>query len=370
MVERVDSFSSLQEELGVASFKQRFPWLGGDLQTLRDTFVTDRLPLDTGKAIEIGVPALPSGAAGKGHLLAFLDVPADISNTRAIVLLLHGLGGSSRRIGLRRMAFCLLNAGFGVLRLNLRGADPGRDLAGGTYAAECNSDLVPVVTRARKLCEVLGRQVKGSKGPLPLFGAGISLGGTMLLNVCLEKQNVFEKKKPVFDGLVCTSSPLDLSDCSASIERPRNSVYQSWLVKRLIRQTLADPFGINDFERETLCSMTNRRVPTTIRAFDAAITAPRWGYRDVETYYAEASPLTKLCKDMNGLPPTLFLHALDDPWVPAEAAKKLAERIPFNEYSRVQVILTEKGGHNGFHGIKGCWGDRLVEKWLTKICPD
>jgi len=37
-------------------------------------------------------------------------------------LLLHGLGGSSRRRGLRRMALTFINAGFAVLRLNLRGA--------------------------------------------------------------------------------------------------------------------------------------------------------------------------------------------------------------------------------------------------------
>ena len=108
-------------------------------------------------------------------------------------LMIHGLGGSSRRLGLRRMASALVHAGFGVLRLNLRGADPGRHLAGGTYAAECNSDLVPVIIRARRICDLLGKQVDGLKGALPLFGAGISLGGTILLNACLQKKYAFKK---------------------------------------------------------------------------------------------------------------------------------------------------------------------------------
>ncbi|MCP4973663.1 MAG: alpha/beta hydrolase, partial [Prochlorococcus sp.] len=106
-------------------FEQRLPWLGGDLQTLRDTFRAVDLPADSGEEILIDVPAMPSGAAGAGQLLAMLDRPATQQSTSGLVVLLHGLGGSSRREGLRRMAITLQQAGFAVLRLNLRGADPG-----------------------------------------------------------------------------------------------------------------------------------------------------------------------------------------------------------------------------------------------------
>ena len=370
LVGRDDSCPSLLEELDLPSFEQRFPWIGGDLQTLRDTFISERLPADTGKKIEIAVPSLSTGAAGAGHLLALLDIPKDFSYTRGVVLLLHGLGGSSRRLGLRRMACSFLEAGFAVLRLNLRGADPGRHLAGGTYAAQCNSDLGPVIVRARRLCELLGKQVDVCKGPLPLFGAGISLGGTMLLNACLEKKHIDEKGKPVLDALVCTSSPLDLEACSASIERPRNRVYQRWLLNRLVRQTLADPFGVHDREKDLLSLKSESGFPRTIRAFDAAITAPRWGYKDVNDYYLEASPLLKLPKSSAMLPPILFLQALDDPWVPAAGVEQLAEHISSSQFRRFKFMLTKKGGHNGFHGIKGCWGDLLVQKWFTRLWID
>ena len=367
---RVEPLSPFQEGLDLQvqnTFQQRFPWIGGDLQTLRDTFVSEKLPLDSGEPYEIPVPSLPTCDSGKGHLLAFLDLPQDSSKTRGLVLLLHGLGGSSRRLGLRRMGLRFLQAGFGVLRLNLRGADPGRHLAGGTYAAQCNSDLMPVIKKARQLCEVLGENSSGRKGPLPLFGAGISLGGTMLLNACLLNKQSFKSDKPLLDALICTSSPLDLEECSLSIERFRNSIYQRWLLKRLVRQTLADPFGVSDDEKEFLTSCNKENLPLTIRAFDSAITAPRWGYRDVNAYYLEASPLQSLCSALSEMPPMIFLQALDDPWVPAQGAKKLMETISFNQNSRVQVVLTKHGGHNGFHGVKGCWGDDLVQKWLLNL---
>ena len=371
MAERVDIVdSSLHQQLGLCLFEERFPWIGGDLQTLRDTFVDEDLPLDSGEAIEIAVPALKSGAADKGYLLSYLNLPAEISKTRALVLLLHGLGGSSRRNGLRRMACCLLNAGFGVLRLNLRGADPGRHLAGGTYAAACNSDLLPVLIRARQLCVSLGVQVKGNKGSLPLFGAGISLGGTILLNACLGIKNSVQIDKPVLDGLVCTSSPLDLRTCSSSIERLRNRLYQGWLLKRLVSQTLADPFGISDKEKDALFAITKNRNSQSIREFDSAITAPRWGYKDVDSYYLEASPFSQIIRDTTRLPPTLFLQSSDDPWVPSEGIKKFARSNAFHHDSRIKIILTLKGGHNGFHGVEGCWGDHLVERWFSKILSE
>lgn len=334
--------AQLLRQLGIASFEQRWPWIGGDLQTLRDTLRPVQLPPESGEPIEVDVPALASGAAAAGQLLALLDRP--LSAPRAVVLLLHGLGGSSAREGLRRMGLALQGAGFAVLRLNLRGADPGRHLAGGTYAARCNSDLLPVIARARALAQ--GR---------PLLGAGISLGGTMLLNACLEAPGVL-------DGLFCASSPLDLAACSASIERPRNRIYQRWLLKRLVRQTLADPFGVSALEQTLLHGAA---APRTIRAFDSAVTAPRWGFADVEAYYREASPLQHLLATPDRLPPTLLLQALDDPWVPAADAQALASALPAS--GNVRVLFTARGGHNGFHGRAGCWGDQLAVAWLGSI---
>ena len=281
---------------------------------------------------------------GEAALLALVDPPVD-GAPRALVLLLHGLGGSSEREGLRRMGLSLTAAGFAVWRLNLRGAGPGRPLAPGTYAARCDRDLLPVLELARQRA-----------GGLPLFGVGISLGGTMLLNACLASPGVL-------DGVVCTSSPLDLALCSQQIELPRNRVYQRWLLRRLCAQTLADPFGVSDAERQAL---QGPERPRTIRGFDAAITAPRWGYASVDDYYREASPLPRLLSAAADLPPSLLLHALDDPWVPASGAQFLAQQ----DLAGLEVVLTAHGGHNGFHGVGdqplSCWGDQLVASWLKR----
>ena len=89
----------------------------------------------------------------------------------------------------------------------------------------------------------------------------------------------------MLDGLFCASSPLDLAACSASIERPRNRVYQRWLLKRLVRQTLADPFGVSADEKAKL----QATPPRSIREFDSAVTAPRWGFADCLLYTSDAA---------------------------------------------------------------------------------
>ncbi len=363
-----NSNTELLKKLGVSPFQQRLPWLGGDLQTLRDTFRKDNLPKDIGEPIKVSVPSLPNSSDCEGYLLAFLDRPSRLERIRGLVLMLHGLGGSSRRSGLRRMAYSLTVAGFAVLRVNLRGSDPCRHLVSGTYAANCNTDLGPVVIRARKLCEELSKNHLTSKSRLPLLGAGISLGGTILLNACLDKRLTSKNDEPLLDGLICASSPLDLAACSRSIEKPRNLLYQKWLLQRLVRQTLSDPFGIKPDELRYLKDTQKKIGPSnTIRDFDSFITAPRWGYKNVDDYYLKASPLQNILNNPICLPPTLFLQAEDDPWVPAKGAKDLKESIYNKKTQPIEVLLTSHGGHNGFHGETGCWGDELVQNWFKGL---
>ena len=337
--------ASLPAALGLEPFRPRLPWLNGDLQTLRDTLRPVALPPEAGEPVPIPV-------GGGDQLLGLLDPPLNRAEPLGLVLLMHGLGGSSNRSGLRRMGHTLQHAGFAVLRLNMRGAGPGRELARGTYAASCNSDLLPALARARQLAA--GR---------PLLGMGISLGGTKLFNALLSGPGLL-------DGLVTISSPLDLAACSAQIERPRNRIYKRWLLQRLVAQTLADPFGVSTRERALLEGRSAIGPITSIRTFDDAITAPRWGYRSVEHYYREASPLPQLRARSACLPPTLVLHAIDDPWVPVEAARQLAAL----QLPGVEVLLTTAGGHNGFHARcdggsdgPGNWGDRLTARWFAQL---
>jgi predicted alpha/beta-fold hydrolase len=346
---------TLLRELGFPRFRQRPPWWGADLQTLRDTLRGCRLEEHQAEVVQL--PVGPDAS-----LVGLLDQPLQ-GNPQALVLVCHGLGGSSDSDGTRRLAMALRREGFAVLRLNLRGAGRGRELAPGSYAADCSRDLLPVLRQLRLLADHLG----ASRSPLPLAGAGLSLGGTILLNA---SRAALQRREPGLDALACISSPLDLAACSRQFARPRNRLYERWLTRRLCHQVLADPQGLSEAERQAL---QGRERPRTILAFDTLITAPRWGYASVEEYYASASPIHWLATGPE-LPPTLLLHAADDPWVPAGPAMALAAGDPAALPRRLEICLSERGGHNGFHGhgdsAWGSWSDRLTARWLHRRLSD
>lgn len=341
--------------LGLAPFRPRFPWLGGDLQTLRDSIRPQHLALPKVQlqAQQQDQQQVLVPVQG-GALLGWLARPSQAQaqdQPRALVLLVHGLGGSSDSVGVRRLAALLLQRGLAVLRLNLRGAGAGRALAAGSYAACCTSDLLPVLDRARELA-----------GGLPLFGVGLSLGGTVLLNALLANPGGL-------DGLVALSAPLDLAASCDHMQRRRNRLYLQVVLRRLRQQVAADPAGLSPAERQALAA-----VPAwSLAGFDGAITAPRWGFGSVEQYYAAASPLPQLLA-LPVLPPWLLLQAADDPWVPAAPAQALAAAWRGAFPGGGTVVLTPQGGHNGFHGagdralggLPASWSDQLTAAWLEQ----
>ena len=340
-------------------FRPRFPWWGGDLQTVRDSLHPPSLPPDRSQWATIAL-------AGADRLLARVD---GVAEPWGWVVLVHGLGGASDGPGLRRLALVLQDHGLAVVRLNLRGAGAGRPLARGSYAARCDQDVLAALAWARL-----------QAGSLPLFGVGLSLGGTVLLNALLTALHQNPALGSPLQGLACVSSPLDLEACLGQMERPRNGLYQRWLLRRLVDEVSLDPGGLDVGEQQALGRALRLG---SIRAFDAGITAPRWGYPSVGAYYSAASPLpTLLALGMDAfrapLPPLLLLQAADDPWVPPQALEALAAQgvggpIESKGVGRLpSLLLSPGGGHNGFHGQgdrryrhKGTWADRAIATWLV-----
>jgi predicted alpha/beta-fold hydrolase len=189
----------------------------------------------------------------------------------------------------------------------------------------------------------------------------------MLLNALLAE--------PLLDGLVCISSPLDLIQCADQFDRPRNRLYRHWVLRRVRQVTLEDPHGVTPAERALLCGPKRVR---SLQAFDAAITAPRWGHASLTAYYTAASPLQPLLSAMETrrtLPPILLMHAADDPWVPVAANTALAKQAQRWGCPWLETIITARGGHNGFHsrdhierlrgGSTVSWADQQTTAWLA-----
>jgi len=345
------------------NFKQRFPWIGGDLQTIRDTFCLDFTSTHKVKKIFVPVENLFLDKSKKDYLLGFLEFPEN-NKFRGLVIVTHGLGGSTKRFGLKRISKKLLKNGFVICKLNLRGAGSGRYLTDSNYSARCSKDIFSVVDFLRDKFKKEINESNLSNNRFPIFGIGLSLGGTIFLNACLDFDSA--NRENLFDGLVCISSPLDLLSCSECIDKPRNFLYQKWLIRRLKRQVLESELINKDISSQEIIQDKLKKIKT-IREFDEQLTAPSWGYKSVDDYYCKASPLIQIKTNSDKLPLSLFIHAKDDPWVPYEATHELSQLLKKNR-KRISILISEKGGHNGFHSPNGCWSDDVVSKWIKTSC--
>ena len=121
-------------------------WRGGDLQTLRNWLKPPRETLDDWPGEELIFSCLD----GSGdRLSAKLHRPEE-GGHRPLILLVHGLSGSEDSFYVRVSAAHLLRAGYPVLRLNLRGAGPGRRPAASRRVRDAMARPAPGETAAHR----------------------------------------------------------------------------------------------------------------------------------------------------------------------------------------------------------------------------
>ena len=308
--------ASLLDPMG---FRARWPWRGGDLQTLRNAIAEPKRDLSAWPHARLWLEL------GDGDALA-AAWHAGGDAAKPAVVLIHGLTGCEDSAHVRLDAAFWLARGHGVLRLNLRGAAPSRPRCRGQYHAGRSGDLAAALA-------ALPAAVK-DRG---LFAVGYSLGGNMLLKYLGE-----EGRRAGFLAACAVSAPIDLASSSSRIHAGRNRPYHGYLLRRMKAEALAPPADLTKEERAALAAAR------TIRAYDDTVVAPRNGFAGVDDYYARSSALGFLGAIRV---PTLVVHAMDDPWIPDAPYRA------FDWASNPALTLahTPGGGHCGFHAQDAPW---------------
>lgn len=316
-------------------FRPRFPWIGGDLQTLRNYlspggwdlsgWPSERLFFETDDG---------SGDRLQGVLHRQGEGP--------LVVLLHGLTGCEESFYVLETARFLLSQGSPVLRLNLRGAGPSRKTCGGHYCAGSSGDLANVLA-----------QLPPDLAENGLVLIGYSLGGNIVLKYLAEKPLAVE---PVC--AVAVSAPIDLAAASRRMMVARNRLYHGWLLKRMAEEAAAGNADLSEAERSAISRAR------TVYAFDDVFVAPRNGYADADDYYRKCSAAGML-SDIET--PTLIVHARNDPWIPADAF----ENMNVTGLPEISLALADGGGHVGFHGRadRTPWHNQCAYTFLSS-CRD
>ena len=251
-----------------------------------------------------------------------------------IVLVIHGLAGSSESHYIRRIALNLKNAGMRCAIVHHRGCSgvPNR-LPRGNHAGD-HEDLSEVIN-----------SIRIQEPDTPLFALGYSLGGCMLVHWLNHNHGVLH-------AACAVSIPLELNVGAERMQHGVSKIYQKHLLastKKLIRtkaETMKMPVDL------TLLGDI-----ATFREFDDVITAPLHGFKDADDYYKCCSP-RRILRHINT--PSLIIHAADDPLM-SPAVVPNAEELPSHGHLRFE--LSEHGGHCGF--VQGAWPTRATY-WLDQ----
>lgn len=314
-------------------FVPRFPWWGGDLQTLRNRLVHRLRPLPC--TTEDRLFALSDGTGDR--MLGRLDTPEG-GGSGPLVVLIHGLMGCDHSAYMWESARFHLARGRRVLRLNLRGAGPARKYATRFYYAGCWRDVLDVLDGL------------APDAPEGVFLVGISLGGSVVLNTLPHAAD-----RDDIRGAATVSVPIDPMQAARQLMLGRNAIY-SWAFISQMKKAYRQRDVLTPEMRADL------DAARTILAVDDAATAPLHGYPDAATYY-EATAGQQMIPHIRH--PLLLVHAEDDPWIPPAPYHALRDSLPGN----VALTLTRKGGHVGFHGTHGpeAWHDLRIDAYMREL---
>jgi predicted alpha/beta-fold hydrolase len=312
-------------------FRPRAPWWGPDLQTVRNYLRNDYPDLSAWPADELIFPM-----ANGDRLSGSLHQRANAAK-RPTVVLIHGFTGCADSAYMLATARHLLECGYPVLRLNLRGAGPIRSDCRELYHAGRSDDFRRAVSEFPEIVSGNGLAV-----------VGFSLGGNMLLKYLGE-----EGAAAPFDVAVSVSAPIDLALATARISAPRNWFYHRWLVANTKRDWLSGPTTLDSQQ------LTAVRQSRSLYGLDDEVVGPLNGFAGADDYYERCA-----AKRFLGAVkvPTLLIHASDDPWIPAA----MYDQVDWAANDDLTVAITPSGGHVGFHGRSGRWHDHAIVHFLDQ----
>lgn len=239
-------------------------------------------------------------------------------DARAILVVIHGLGGTSESHYVIEAARQAERAGLACLRLNLRGAGgDGDDL----YHAGLFSDLHAAVTSPD-----LDRYER-------VLVLGYSLGGHIALRYAASGA-----LDPRVRAVAAICPPLDLERSVTAIDQPGR-----WVYRRHVLSGLKEMYAAVASRRAVPLPVREALAIRTIREWDRRIMTRRFGYPSPEAYYASESAAPRL-RDLSV--PSLLVATEADPMVPLDTVRPALEAYPPSPLLDIRWLRL--GGHVGF----------------------
>ena len=261
-----------------------------------------------------------------------LDFGPDPGPDRPLIVVLHGLEGSSRRPYVALLLRELLAHGLAGVALNFRACSGEPNRLPRFYHSGDTGDL-------RFVLDHLGRRFPRRA----LGAAGASLGGNVVLRYLGE-----EGESAPLAAAVAMSVPFDLSACADRLSHGFGGrVYGRHFLRSLKAKVVAKRRLLEgEVDVERVLAARN------LIEYDDALTAPLHGFRDARDYYARADARRSLADIRT---PVLLLQAADDPFLrPGAVPEAVVDANP-----SLTKAFARRGGHLGFVEGGAPWNPRF-----------
>lgn len=274
----------------------------------------------------------------------FLDLDFVRGNHPRLLVLFHGLEGSTSSSYIKGMARMFTMHGWDICCVNFRSCSGVPNHLLRSYHSGATEDVHAVMNHLQSI------------GYTQLAAGGFSLGGNVLLKY------LGEGRYPIpayMVGAFAYSVPIDLGASSLHMAKVSNRIYMYRFLKslraKMIQKSIQFPGSVLT---DGISSITS------FAAFDNRYTAPLNGFKDAAEYYTT-------CNALQFLPhiqvPTLLVNAVNDPFLtpscfPTEVAK---------HHAHLYFEAPQHGGHVGFSNRfphETYWSETRALNFISSYC--
>jgi predicted alpha/beta-fold hydrolase len=264
----------------------------------------------------------------------FFDVDFLTSGSSKIVILLHGLEGSSDSQYINGLTKVFSQNSYDVAAVNFRSCSGEMNRLPEMYHSGYTQDIPTLINYIEKDYD-------------QIVIVGFSLGGNVAMKFAGEqKQNIHPKIK----AIAGVSVPCDLREGSIKLKKwynyPYEKMFLKTLMKKVVQKAVLHPDVINLQHVSKVKSLWD---------FDEYYTASMHGFTGAEDYYAQSNSKQFL---ESIYVPALMINAKDDSFLPRES-------YPFNAAEanpNFHLMVPDYGGHVGFttHGNRMYWTENKI----------
>lgn len=266
----------------------------------------------------------------------FLDIDWVKNNNQSVLVLCHGLEGSSNSNYIKGIAKYFSARNWDILVMNYRGCSGEMNKKIKFYNMGQIEDLALVLDK--------------TKGYKKVVLAGFSLGGGLVLNYLGKTKEYTENLKCA----IAVSAPCDAYGSSKKFDEKGNLIYRKYFLNKLKSKMEAKLKIYPDNEK-----LKEGLKANSIEEFDNLFTSAVYGYKDAVDYYNHVSA-NKVLKYIKI--PTLILMAKDDP-IMSDSCYPVEES---KENKNITLQITKYGGHVGYVqlGKESYWLEERMYEYI------